>query len=89
MIRVNTLQGKFSQGKGGTKTCNDSNIGSCVRASVVGGTCDGVCVRAALRKRTISVKIGPVGRPSKFVNTFQMYMLERLRAHSASSLKVL
>ena len=27
-------KGKFSQGKGGTKTCNDSSIGSCVRASV-------------------------------------------------------
>ena len=24
----------FSQGKGGTKTCNDSGIGSCARASV-------------------------------------------------------
>ena len=32
---LNTEQGKFSEGKGGTKTCNDSNIGwSCVRASV-------------------------------------------------------
>ena len=27
-------KGKFSQGKGGTKTCDDSSIGSCVRASV-------------------------------------------------------
>ena len=27
-------KGKFSQGKGGTKTCHDSSIGSCVRASV-------------------------------------------------------
>ena len=27
-------KGKFSQGKGETKTCHDSSIGSCVRASV-------------------------------------------------------
>ena len=27
-------KGKFSQGKGGTKTCHDRSIGSCVRASV-------------------------------------------------------
>ena len=27
-------KGKFSQGKGGTKTCDDSSIGSCARASV-------------------------------------------------------
>ena len=27
-------KGKFRQGKGGTKTCHDRSIGSCVRASV-------------------------------------------------------
>ena len=43
-------KGKFSQGKGGTKTCDDSSIGSCVRASVTEARVTVYCVRAYAKR---------------------------------------
>ena len=49
-------KGKFSQGNGGTKTCHDSSIGSCVRASVTEAR---VTVHVRKRKVVYSIFILP------------------------------
>ena len=47
-VENNIGKGNSAKGKEEQKTCNDSSIGSCVRATVTEArrhTCDGVCVR--------------------------------------------